>query len=218
MMVRRTVLWAVVAAAVVGATYHFRIEMSDPHIRLLIPPKIPLFGIIVAIGTFQYRVWRDLVAWADARLHNPQWVAFEQEHPGNAALAPWQADKDAVKANMRANVLPHNRAILFNTLAVAGMLLASSSADVAWLVAAPRDLRILRAISTGTFISVLVPILETAVRYFLALRIEFTNYQREYRAPLARFPDLRSSRPNLTRQAADLSATWPSRGNRVCPA
>jgi hypothetical protein len=77
---------------------------------------------------------------------------------------------------------PDNRAILFNTLAVVGMLLVSSSVDVAWLMASPRDLRILRAISTGTFIAVLGPILETVYRYFTALRAEFTNAQRQFRS------------------------------------
>jgi hypothetical protein len=193
-MILRTVLWAVRAVAVVVATARLQVELSDAHIRLLLPPKIPLFGIMVAIGTFQYRVWRDLVAWADGRLHDPRWVTFEQEaarrrdvqgtqQPGDArALASWQAHTSAIKADMRDYVLPHNRAILFNVLVVAMMLMVSSSADVTWLMVAPRNARALRVISTGTFVAVLGPMVEAAVRYFLALRREFIGYEREYRA------------------------------------
>jgi len=196
-MIRRTILWAVLAAVAVGAAYVFRVELNDANFRLLIPPKIPLFGIIVAIGTFQYRIWRDTVAWADAQLYDPRWLAFEQEaerrrvavtagigpaHFGDEIeLRRREEHKEAVKVFIRDGT-PHNRAILFNTLAVVGMLLVSSSVDVAWLMASPRDLRILRAISTGTFIAVLGPILETVYRYFTALRAEFTNAQRQFRS------------------------------------
>jgi hypothetical protein len=72
MMLWRLVLWAVLAAAAIGATSLLGLELTEANSRLLIPPKIPLFGIMVAIGTFQYRVWRDLVAWADGRLSHPQ--------------------------------------------------------------------------------------------------------------------------------------------------
>jgi hypothetical protein len=112
-------------------------------------------------------------------------MAFEKAHPENAAaLAPWRAEQVAVRTDMRENVLPHNRAILFNTLAVCGMLLLSSSADVAWLMGGC-DRRLLRVVSTGTFVTVLVPLLETAVRYFLALRMEFAHYRQAYQAPPA---------------------------------
>jgi hypothetical protein len=195
-MVRRTILWAVLAAAVAGATYLFHVELNDANFRLLIPPKIPLFGIIVAVGTFQYRIWRDAVASADAQLYDPRWLAFEQEaerrrlavaagtgparFEDQSELRQWAEHKEAVKVFMRGGI-PHNRAILFNTLAVVGLLLVSSSVDVAWLMASPQDLRFLRAISTGTFIAVLGPILETLCRYFTALRTEFTYAQGQYR-------------------------------------
>jgi hypothetical protein len=192
-MIRRTVLWAVLAAVAVAATYYLRIELSEQSIRLLIPPKIPLFGIIVAVGTFQYRIWRDLVAWADAQLYDPQWLAFEQaaerrrvaegatRREDEDELRKREEHKEAVKTFMREGVLPHNRVILFNTLAVGGMLLVSSSVDVAWLMA-QHDLRVLRAISTGTFVATLIPMLEAGCRYFVGLRFEFANAQTQYRS------------------------------------
>src|SRR5713101_719218 len=120
----RSLVWTVLAVLAVALVHGFRVALDEHYIRVLVAPKIPLFGIVAALGTFQYRVWRDLVSWADAQLYNPQWMAFERaaEQRRIAAeanvgvarfgddleLAKWRAHKEAVKKYMRDGIVPNN--------------------------------------------------------------------------------------------------------------
>src|SRR5438552_3672122 len=115
-MVRRSLVWLGLAVVSVATVHWFCVALSLEYMKVLVAPKIPFFGLIAAIGTFQYRVWRDLVQWADGHLYNPQWMAFEraaeqrriaaEANVGAARfgddleLAKWRAHKEEVKKYM----------------------------------------------------------------------------------------------------------------------
>lgn len=184
----RLLCWIVVAAGSVFVTVRFGWSLGDQqNIRLLLAPKLPYLGLVMAVGTFQYRAWRDMAQWADQMLHDPSWLRFEQEleraRAGGKVSPEWEsaltarrASVDVVKKVIGKAVLPHNEAVLTNLLFISACLLVSVCADIVLLVAG-RDMMPVRAVSVGLFIVSFVPFAEIWVRYLKGLRTEFGLYR-----------------------------------------
>lgn len=174
------------------------LEFGYEFTRGLFAPKLTFLALVIAVGTFQYRVWRDLAQWFEGRPYNPDWLRFRSEvetwrkrvqgAPGLGVPVPgglpalekelerWEHHKEEVKKEMRGDIIPHNQAILGDLLFIATGLLISTLADIVLFLTAS-DLRFLRAISTGVFAFSFVPFFDIWWRYFVGLRVEFSSYR-----------------------------------------
>ncbi len=186
-------MWGLVAAIAALLANLLHVAFAYEGIRLVFAPKVPLLGLIIAAGTFQYRIWREIADHGQKHITDPQWLEFERRVVARRAavtagtaggieaaelqrwevsLKEWKASNAEVARWTLQGSLPHHVALLGNFLFIGLCLLLSSAAD-ATLFLVGRDIQWLRETSSALFVVLILPFLEGIVRYWLALHFEF---------------------------------------------
>jgi hypothetical protein len=190
--------WFLVATALVLIFWHFGWRFPRNQVVELLGGKLALLGLVGAISTFQWGVWDTTVRRIWSEIHDAGWtlaearlataeatVAAGGETRENIAtlreaVSSWRQRRQGQIDLIRNVFLPYSRAVLTNYWSTAVFLLVSSIVDlVALIVKSCGALE--GAISAGTLMATLPPLVEIMIRYGLSLGQEFGNWERGYR-------------------------------------
>jgi hypothetical protein len=175
----------------VWASHHWSIQFSVAVIERVFTAKFPFLGLVLTAGTFQYKIWTEIVARDHDALANPEWTRFEAEtealvanHPQEqpkpdalrhreAAVAAWKAYRTEVAERQLRFIGPHNLAILGNFIFIGAAILFSVAADVGLFLSGNNEILWLQQSSTALLVVTIFPFLENIARYVISLFGEF---------------------------------------------
>jgi hypothetical protein len=178
----RLVAWIVAVVVWVVVCSWMRWVFGANEIRLAFPPKLPFLALVIAIGTFQYRLLFEGTEKIIASFTNPTWDEYERslnQIRANPDVTPqdvahhedqlnrWHEWRATRRQQARQSIIPHNEAIIGNIFVIAGALLASLVCDIAFLISSSTDHYGLRLGSTALFTFTLWPFLWTVARYLI---------------------------------------------------
>jgi len=154
--------------------------LSPDLIRQVYGPKLTYMGLVIALGTFQYRIFFELALKLMESLQDPKWHDYERKleeiRPKvdrkaveglEAPLKGWRDWVNDNKQHARRSFIPHNEAIVVNVFALVGSLLISVVTDIVLLIMWPNDRYSLRVLSTALFTFSFLPFLSTVCRYLI---------------------------------------------------
>ena len=127
-------------------------RLRSRHCKTIVGPKLTFLSIIIGAATFQYRALADLVERGIQRIAEPQSREFEtRAWPGGGLwraadngvrrfreqLDTWRSYQKGVQQRMLKDILPSNRRIMANYLAIIGALLVSCTVDLLFFMGFP---------------------------------------------------------------------------------
>jgi hypothetical protein len=189
--------WFLVATALVLIFWHFGWRFPRNQVVELLGGKLALLGLVGAVSTFQWGVWDTTVRRIWSEIHEAGWTLAEARLTTAEATAAAGGETRENIAALREAVsrrqwsqeqidwirnvfIPYSRAVLTNYWSAAVFLLLSSIVDlVALLVKSCGALE--GAISAGTLMATVPPLVEIMIRYGLSLGQELGNWERGYR-------------------------------------
>jgi len=196
-LVLRLSIWAAVAIAWTLFQSRMRWVLAPGEIRLVFPPKLTFLGLVVALGTFQYRMFYEIAEKTVESFSNPAWQEYERKlgqikaEPGpvttqtiktlEAELNRWRSWLAAQREHGRRWFVPHNEAIIVNIFALVGGLLLSVLCDITLLIVWPTDVYGLRAASTGIFMFSFGPFIAIMLRYVLVFGRELQHFYDQFK-------------------------------------
>ena len=150
----RMLAWALVALVWTVIIGYQGWALSSDLIKQVYGPKLTYMGLVIALGTFQYRVFFELALKLMESLQDPKWRGHEPK-------------LEETKQHARRTFIPHNEAIVVNVFALVGSLLISVIADIVLLIMWPSDRYGLRVLSTALFTFSFLPFLSSLCRYLV---------------------------------------------------
>jgi hypothetical protein len=183
----RTVVWIVAGAALVALFLWLGVTIPKEYRQEFFTAKLGLLAITAALATFQWGVWNTAARQSLEQLRERRWAAVdrraEQEAVVPAPLARslrrWHSWRLEATGLVLWGLLPFSRAMLTNALAVTVILLFSCIVDIAGALLAPAQTS-WHGLSLGSFVAVLLPILNSVKHYASNLLYEFSAYERAF--------------------------------------